>query len=161
MTDKERRHYENKYRHLNLYFGHAPGWDELTLAGAQILDSHWPSIPFWLKHLWDKILPANYMMTKLEVFLQRLHLLQYIQSPSYRFTQIKEKFGGLCLYCISTPNIIHDIESASYHRCEFCGTTSEVGMTSGWFKTCCKECAIKHTRYGETWKEKSFKTYYI
>jgi hypothetical protein len=156
MTEKERLKYESKYRHLNLYFAHGPGWDELTLAGAQILDARWPNIPFWLKHLWNWALPGNYKMTKLEVFLQRIHLLKYINNPPYKFTQIKEKFGGLCLYTLYYLPIINAIEDASYHRCEFCGTNQNIGRTQGWVKTCCESCAktyCENRGKGLTWKK--------
>ena len=80
-------------------------------------------------------------MTRLEVFLQKIYLLKYLQTPLYKFVQIKEKFGALCLYCLLTPNVIHNLESISYEVCEFCGTTQNIGRTQGWIKTCCEECS--------------------
>ncbi len=146
MTDKEREYYEKRYRHLNLCFAHGRGWDHLTLTAALVLDSYWPKLPFWLKHLWYKILPGNYRMTKLEILLQKIHLLEYLQTPSYKFIQIKEKFGGLCLYCLSTPQSIQFLESESYNRCEFCGTNQNLGRTQGWIKTCCEECSKEYLK---------------
>jgi hypothetical protein len=58
--------------------------------------------------------------------------------------QIKEKFGGLRFYYSGGDDEISGMvrlaESLSYHICEFCGTTHNVGMTKGWFSTICKSC---------------------
>lgn len=59
--------------------------------------------------------------------------------------QVKEKFGGLRFYVGSAPEYVHNIisfaESLSYHICELCGSTKDIGMTQGWLKTVCKSCA--------------------
>ena len=140
MTDKERKYYRNKYRHVNLWFGHGRGWDELTLSAAMILDSHWPNMPFWLKHLWSRLISRGYYYTKVGVILHKL-IGDKLDPPSYKFSQIKEKFGSLCLYCFSTPSSIRILEDASHLTCEECGSSKDIGNTSGWIKTLCKECA--------------------
>lgn len=59
--------------------------------------------------------------------------------------QVKEKFGGLCFYVEGTSSEIHEIihfaESLSYSICEECGSTKNVGRTTGWIKTICEECS--------------------
>jgi hypothetical protein len=151
MTDKERKYYRNKYRHVRLCFAHGRGWDNLTLSAAMILDGYWPSIPFWLKHLWSWAILPGYYYTKLGVILHKLRITK-LDPPSYKFSTIKEKFGSLCLYCIATPDVIDVLEAASYNICEQCGSTKDVGRTDyridGWVYTLCKE----HGDYYKGWK---------
>lgn len=62
--------------------------------------------------------------------------------------QIKEKFGGLS---IETNFVTHELfqliieaENKSYHVCEICGSTEDVGIkTSDWAETLCLECVKK------------------
>lgn len=65
-------------------------------------------------------------------------------------TQVKEKFGGLCFYVNSAPIEIHEIihfaESLSYSICEECGSTKNIGRTTGWITTLCEDCS-KSDRY--------------
>lgn len=64
---------------------------------------------------------------------------------SVSITQIKEKFGGLRFYYSggddTTYGMVSLAESLSYKICEKCGTTINIGQTSGWITTLCKECA--------------------
>lgn len=66
--------------------------------------------------------------------------------PQVVASQVKEKFGGLCFYVqSSTPEqyaAISFAESLSYNMCERCGTTKNLGRTSGWIKVLCKDCAV-------------------
>lgn len=59
--------------------------------------------------------------------------------------QVKEKFGGLRYYYNGGDDQIFGMvtlaESVSYYMCENCGSTKNVGQTSGWITTLCKECA--------------------
>jgi len=59
--------------------------------------------------------------------------------------QIKEKFGGLRYYYSGGDDTIYGMvslaESLSYKICETCGSTKDIGQTSGWITTLCKECA--------------------
>lgn len=58
--------------------------------------------------------------------------------------QIKEKFGGLRFYYSGGDNHIDGMvsfaENMSYNICESCGSIENVGSTSGWVYTICKEC---------------------
>ena len=58
--------------------------------------------------------------------------------------QVKEKFGGLRFYHSGGDRHIEGMvsmaENMSYSICEFCGSTENVGSTSGWIYTICKEC---------------------
>jgi len=155
MTDKERNYYRNKYSHINLCFAHGRGWDQLTLSAAIILDSYWPKwMPFWLKHLWSWAIIPGYYYKRLGKILCKLDI-HWLDPPSFKFSQIKEKYGSLCLYCISTPSIIDILENASHTICEECGSTREIGNTSGgWIKTLCKECGKSH----DDWKPIIFKS---
>lgn len=62
--------------------------------------------------------------------------------------QIKEKFGGLRFYYSGGDDEISGMvdlaESLSYHICENCGSTKDIGYTKGWITTMCKDCYEKH-----------------
>ena len=61
--------------------------------------------------------------------------------------QIKEKFGGLRFYYTGGDNTIDGMvslaEGLSYRICEDCGTTKNIGRTSGWIRYICLECHEK------------------
>ena len=62
------------------------------------------------------------------------------------FTQIKEKWGGLCLYLNYYPKSIEyrirALENKSLEICEHCGTNKNVERknTHGWIMTLCDKC---------------------
>lgn len=67
---------------------------------------------------------------------------QYQQDyTTVRFTQIKEKFGGLSVYYHGGDEYIHGLvsmaEAMSYKICEICGNKGEPNK-EGWIKTTCK-----------------------
>ena len=64
------------------------------------------------------------------------------------FSQIKEKYGELCLYLNYYPtkyleDEIRDIEMESVQYCEHCGTKENVRTQdiNGWIYTYCNNCA--------------------
>lgn len=63
-------------------------------------------------------------------------------------TQVKEKFGGLRFYYTGGDLIIFGmvriIEDISNHTCEYCGSNKQIGKTTGWIKTICKDCVINN-----------------
>lgn len=62
-------------------------------------------------------------------------------------TQVKEKFGRLCFYYNGGDEYIDGMvslaEDMSGNICENCGTTKDVGVTSEWISTICKDCHSK------------------
>ena len=56
-------------------------------------------------------------------------------------TQVKEKFGGLRFYYDGgddyTEQLVSWAETLSYHICEECGSTRDIGYTKGWIRTLC------------------------
>jgi len=60
-------------------------------------------------------------------------------------TQVKEKFSGLRFYYNGGDNCIDGMvwlaEHMSYNICESCGTTNDIGHTTGWLSTLCESCA--------------------
>ena len=74
-------------------------------------------------------------------------------------SQVKEKFGGLNFYYSGGDSYINGmvsmVEHMSYNVCEFCGSTENVGRTSGWIYTICKDCyATSDKRVSSLkWKE--------
>ena len=72
--------------------------------------------------------------------------LSHPGEPRIKFTQIKEKYGGLRLYVNAAPKEILDkldeLEEKSYTICEFCGATENVDTkeTDGWIYTLCDKC---------------------
>lgn len=156
MTDERRKYYEKKYRHLNLYFDHGRGWDMLTFLAAEELDSMWPKwMPFWLKHFWVYSMGKGVRMTKFAIFLVKCGITKPVYNMPPRFTQIKEKFGGLRLYTSYTTPAIMSLENQSYNICEECGSRTDIGTTSGWIKTICKSCAQKSDNTYNNWKPRN------
>lgn len=70
----------------------------------------------------------------------------------YRFTQIKEKFGGLRVYGQGGDDYIDGVvdmaESMSYRTCELCGDSARVKSSGNWLKTLCERHAGE-MGYGE------------
>jgi hypothetical protein len=70
----------------------------------------------------------------------------HLDQTPLEFIQIKEKWGGLCLYLnYYVPEIsdkIHEIEHKSFSICEHCGTNKQVKTewTHGWVMTLCDKC---------------------
>lgn len=71
----------------------------------------------------------------------------YIESnryPQVVASQVKEKFGGLRFYVEGSSKEQHAVisfaETLSYYVCETCGSTKNIGHTTGWITTLCEEC---------------------
>jgi hypothetical protein len=64
--------------------------------------------------------------------------------PQVIATQVKEKFGVLNFYFSGGDEFISGMvqlaENMSSNTCEFCGSVVNVGKTSGWISTICKNC---------------------
>lgn len=71
------------------------------------------------------------------------------KDKTFKFEQIKEKFGGLRLYCAGGNEAIYKItdaaEKESYETCEHCGTKKNVTTEGSWLSTLCKKCRDKPT----------------
>lgn len=71
---------------------------------------------------------------------------EHLAGEPLEFVQIKEKWGGLCLYLnYYVPEIadqIHELEGKSLDICEQCGTNKNVkrDWTHGWIMTLCDKC---------------------
>ena len=73
------------------------------------------------------------------------------------FSQIKEKYGKLCLYLNYYPSVeleneIRAIENESLNICEHCGSTENVKRRTihGWIYTYCDNCAaIEEKRFNK------------
>jgi len=61
--------------------------------------------------------------------------------------QVKEKFGGLRVYCNATDEVIdkliEEAENKSLVTCEICGNKAQTTSKGGWCKTICVEHARK------------------
>lgn len=66
-----------------------------------------------------------------------------VEHEPFRFTQIKEKFGGLRVYYYGgneyTRGLIGMAESWSYNTCEKCGAKGKPDK-KGWIMTLCDNC---------------------
>lgn len=65
--------------------------------------------------------------------------------PQVEFTQVKEKFGTLRIYCNiydeKVEAIVSKAENFSSKICEKCGTTENVTQNeNGWISTLCDKC---------------------
>lgn len=69
-------------------------------------------------------------------------------GASIEITQIKEKWGELCIYVSGAPDeiyeMIRDAEKKSIHVCEDCGAPTErVVGNCNWIYTLCPSCLNK------------------
>lgn len=66
-----------------------------------------------------------------------------VEYEPFRFTQIKEKFGGLRIYYYGgneyTRGLVGMAESWSFHICEKCGAKGSPDK-KGWIMTLCENC---------------------
>ncbi|KAJ6585499.1 hypothetical protein B0H19DRAFT_422205 [Mycena capillaripes] len=92
-----------------------------------------------------------------EPLLRRL-CVDIQHEKTARFTQIKEKFGGLRAYTSACSDEVskrvHKAEEESFWTCEQCGKDGQLASTtSGWLLTCCQECLDLRTANGRrcTW----------
>lgn len=85
---------------------------------------------------WRKILVS--------MFVTIDHLQKEHRAPAIQIVQIKEKFGTLNVYYDGGDhNVAEQVTSAchaSYYTCELCGSTENVGRTTGWITVCCEKC---------------------
>jgi hypothetical protein len=66
-----------------------------------------------------------------------------VDKGTFKFTQIKEKFGGLRLYGPGDHEIVKIINAAeieSYKVCEQCGKRENITTEGSWVQTLCKDC---------------------
>lgn len=75
----------------------------------------------------------------LKKVLKKTHYLK-----KFRFSQIKEKYGELCLYCFSAPEevfeVLHKYELLSIGYCYICGKPARY-CSKGWVAYVCEDCA--------------------
>lgn len=79
------------------------------------------------------------------------------EEDKIEILQVKEKFGGLRFYTNfytdDLRKLIREAESKSYTTCELCGTTDNIGYTSGYILTICEDCHKKQMSHLK-WKRK-------
>jgi len=67
------------------------------------------------------------------------------EYPQVVAAQVKEKFGTLRFYVEGATReqygVIGFAENLSRYICEDCGTTKNMGQTSGWIKNICEDCS--------------------
>jgi hypothetical protein len=82
---------------------------------------------------------------------------EIVPAPKIDITQVKEKFGGLRFYYNGGNSYIDGMvslaENQSYKTCELCGSTKDIGSTSKWLITICKECYEKDKKNYNSWKQ--------
>ena len=77
-------------------------------------------------------------------------LLTDLINTNVKILSIKEKYGELTVYyhsednCVLIDTIINDYRMKSIRICEICGHSGSIKQKSGWFKTLCQTCSIKH-----------------
>lgn len=66
----------------------------------------------------------------------------------YRFSQIKEKYGGLRVYDWGHDDYIAGVirmaEKMAYRTCELCGQPGQMCAAGVWLRTLCPACSEKH-----------------
>jgi hypothetical protein len=84
--------------------------------------------------------------------LERLcdNIMKLDPGPDFKVDQIKEKFGGLCIYfsgwpedhdqCKKISALVTEAERHSKGICELCGTSEGVELKGSWVKAFCPTC---------------------
>ena len=138
--------------------------------------SVWSDKPCWLRKPYDNIetfASSGWHKAFGEFLCEDLkeELLKCNYLKQFRFTQIKEKYGGLRAYFNSIPKgckageIIDDYSHLSENICYFC-SKPDVPMTdTGWYLPICWDCFLKmELRRNEYRKqplsEEEIKSYY-
>jgi len=82
--------------------------------------------------------------------------IKWNKDMKINLTQVKEKYGGLCFYYQGGGDEIYGMvrmaEAMSYRTCEFCGTNKNIGHTTGWIFTICKDCFDTGKTNQHEWK---------
>jgi len=78
----------------------------------------------------------------------RPHLVQADYLYDFSFSQLKEKWGMMCLYNMGYPESIEYLtrtfEAYSKYVCSICGDAATV-ETFGWVRHLCNDCSIRYT----------------
>ena len=110
----------------------------------------------WSYNLRIRSAQKQKMRKKLGEWIEKTAPRIFEPPLTIQIDQIKEKFSTLRFYYSGGDDEIAGMvslaESLSAHICEYCGTTINVGRTSGWLITICESCAIKHN-CRDKWKK--------
>jgi hypothetical protein len=91
-------------------------------------------------------------------------LIKAGQFKTFRFMQVKEKYGQMRLYTDGAPEAVHSIldkyEFLSEQVCSVCGKPA-TAMTRGWICPYCDEHIKKYTEHGETVDPIEIQTSYV
>lgn len=122
------------FLHLDRMFESIQSMIDFSESNYENLQRHYNKLP------WYKKLMSLYKRS-------RYHYFRNNQTPIPQVTalQIKEKFGTLRFYYTGgderlTP-IVDFYESYTQYICEDCGSTVDVGSTSGWIRNVCQKHA--------------------
>lgn len=122
------------FLHLDRMFNSIQSMIDFSESNYENLQRHYNKLP------WYKKLMSLYKRS-------RYHYFRNNQTPIPQVTalQIKEKFGTLRFYYTGgderiTP-IVDFYESYTQYICEDCGSTVDVGSTSGWIRNVCQKHA--------------------
>jgi hypothetical protein len=123
-----------------------------TYPDKQISSKFWrnvlPVVQKWFRN--NKFFYKR--LNKFERWLKK----EALPAPTVDLIQLKEKFGGLRFYIDGGNDYIDGMislaEDMSYRTCEMCGTSKNVGQTSGWITTICKDCFDKGLTNSKNWK---------
>jgi hypothetical protein len=122
------------FLHLDRMFAAIQSTIDFSETNYENLTQHYNKLP-WYKKLWSIYKRSRY------------HYLRDNQTPIPQVTavQIKEKFGTLRFYYIGgderITSIVDFYESYTQYICEECGSTVDVGSTSGWIRNVCQKHA--------------------
>lgn len=104
----------------------------------------------WSYNLRIRSAQKQKMRKKLGEWIEKNSPKIYEPPLTIQIDQIKEKFGGLRFYFTGGDDYIDGLvsmaENLSYHICEICGSTKDIGYTKGWITTMCRECYEKNPK---------------
>ena len=81
---------------------------------------------------------------------------------TFRFSEVKEKYGRLCLYNFGATEAAHTLirmyETYSMNVCEYCGKIATY-RSRGWITSVCEDCHSKYPYETTRWKQCKFSSY--
>lgn len=106
---------------------------------------NWLSVPDG----WLRIIDA--LCNSIQDYIDSTYIIENGQNripEQVTCIQVKEKFGGLRFYVSNADDYVNGMirmaETLCYNICDECGSSEDLGVTSGWISVKCRNCIIKH-----------------
>ncbi|NMA85002.1 MAG: hypothetical protein GX962_14195 [Epulopiscium sp.] len=106
-------------------------------------------------YIWQGLITVNYeygsgwhdVIIELVMQIEDIYKKNNVDITDFKINQIKEKYGTLRFYAISSLGEVHDLiseyEDKSKELCCECGEIGSLHEKHGWSQTLCDKCAIR------------------